>query len=223
MPGSDPAGGPAAPVAGGAGGGQRLLPCPSGQEGALPAGLSHGLYLCCQPQGPVLLALGDTDPSAQLDGAPGGSLSKEAPLPAGARRILLTPGQVAQNAQRSDPVRRWLPLAKTKQERRRTHRSAGQAPGAVLRAGRRRPGAVLRGAAGLGLHRGPGLLLRGLPGAGGAAARFGGGRGVSGLFPVFIFDENGPPGWPPWWGLPCGWAAVWYFFDETWSRAAPTR
>ena len=59
-----------------------------------------------------------------------------------------------------------------------------------VRAGRRRPGAVLRGAAGLGLHRGPGLLLWGLPGAGGAAARFGGGRGVFGLFPVFIFDEK---------------------------------
>lgn len=30
----------------------------------------------------------------------------------------------------------------------------------------------------------------GLPGAGGATARFGGGRGVFGLFPVFIFDEK---------------------------------
>ena len=72
-------------------------PLPLGQEGALPAGLSHVLYLCCQPQGPVLLALGDKYPSAQLTVLQGGSASKEAPLPAGARRILLTPGQVAQN------------------------------------------------------------------------------------------------------------------------------
>ena len=72
-------------------------PLPLGQEGALPAGLSHVLYVCCQPQGPVLLALGDKYPSAQLTVLQGGSTSKEAPLPAGARRILLTPGQVAQN------------------------------------------------------------------------------------------------------------------------------
>lgn len=72
-------------------------PLPLGQEGALPAGLSHVLYVCCQPQGPVLLALGDKYPSAQLTVLQGGSASKEAPLPAGARRILLTPGQVAQN------------------------------------------------------------------------------------------------------------------------------
>lgn len=72
-------------------------PLPLGQEGALPVGLSHVLYLCCQPQGPVLLALGDKYPSAQLTVLQGGSASKEAPLPAGARRILLTPGQVAQN------------------------------------------------------------------------------------------------------------------------------
>ena len=72
-------------------------PLPLGQEGALPVGLSHVLYVCCQPQGPVLLALGDKYPSAQLTVLQGGSASKEAPLPAGARRILLTPGQVAQN------------------------------------------------------------------------------------------------------------------------------
>lgn len=72
-------------------------PLPLGQEGALPAGLSHVLYVCCQPQGPVLLALGDKYPSAQLTVLQGGSASKEPPLPAGARRILLTPGQVAQN------------------------------------------------------------------------------------------------------------------------------
>ena len=46
---------------------------------------------------PVLLALGDKYPSAQLTVLQGGSASKEAPLPAGARRILLTPGQVAHN------------------------------------------------------------------------------------------------------------------------------
>ena len=58
-------------------------PLPALEEEELPAGISHGLYLCCQPQGQVLLALRDKYPSAQLTVLQAEPLPRRRPCPAG--------------------------------------------------------------------------------------------------------------------------------------------
>lgn len=66
------------------------------EEEELPAGISHGLYLCCQPQGQVLLALRDKYPSAQLTVLQAGASSGETPLPGGIQQLALEPGAIQQ-------------------------------------------------------------------------------------------------------------------------------
>ena len=87
-------------------------PLPLGQEGALPAGLSHVLYLCCQPQGPVLLALGDKYPQRPADGAPGGKRLQGGPPARRGAADSFDAGPSGPKSQRTDPVRRWLPWRK---------------------------------------------------------------------------------------------------------------
>lgn len=74
-----------------AGGSYAPLP-PQLEEPSLPSGISHGLYLCCKPQGQVLLALQAKYPAARLTVLCSG---EEGTLPAGSPdQITLKPGQI---------------------------------------------------------------------------------------------------------------------------------
>ena len=106
MQGSHPAGGPAAPVAGGAGGGQRLSPAPGPRGGAARGLLPTRRTCAAKPQRPVLLALGDNYPSAQLTVLQGGSASKEGPPARRGAADSFDAGPSGPKSQRSDPVRR---------------------------------------------------------------------------------------------------------------------
>ena len=71
MPGSHPAGGPAAPVAGGAGGRQRLSPAPGPRGGAARGALPRAVLVLPAP-GAGAAGLGGQIPQRPADGAPGG-------------------------------------------------------------------------------------------------------------------------------------------------------
>ena len=166
-------------------------PLPPGPRGGAARGALHVLYVCCQPQRPVLLALGDKYPQRPADGAPGGKRLQGGRSACRGAADSFDAGPSGPKSQRSDPVRRWLPWRK-QNKRPENKPLCWTSPGCCSPSRAAAPqGTVLRACCCLGLHRGPGLLLWGLPGAGGAAARFGGGSGgVFGLFPVFIFDEK---------------------------------
>ena len=75
--------------------GEGLSPLPSLEGEALPPGISHGLYLCCKPQPPVLALLRDRYPAARIS-VLRASGDPDAAREAGEGVTLLRPGRVAE-------------------------------------------------------------------------------------------------------------------------------
>ncbi len=66
-------------------------PLPSLEDEALPPGISHGLYLCCKPQGPIVGALEARYPAAHFTLLRTSSQGDASPW---GRQIVLQPGQI---------------------------------------------------------------------------------------------------------------------------------
>lgn len=66
-------------------------PLPSLEDEALPPGISHGLYLCCKPQGPIAGALEARYPAAHFTLLRTSSQGDASPW---GRQIVLQPGQI---------------------------------------------------------------------------------------------------------------------------------